>query len=97
MSCGRQCVAIELIKLTPTIRCGISWILRSATLPTSDLLGQAFQIAVACDRSFYDSLYIALAVDTKTELITADERMVNALGSRFSVRRLGSFEANESW
>jgi predicted nucleic acid-binding protein len=60
-------------------------------IPTSDLLGQALQIAVVCDRSFYDSLYVALALATKTELITADERLVNALGSRFPVRWLGAF------
>ena len=60
-------------------------------IPTSDLLSQALQIAMACDRSFYDSLYVALALATKTELITADERLVNALGSRFPVRWLGAF------
>ena len=60
-------------------------------IPTSELLGQALQIAVACDRSFYDSLYVALALATKTEFITADERLVNALGSRFPVRWLGAF------
>ena len=60
-------------------------------VPISDLLGQALQIAVAYERSFYDSLYVALALATKTELITADERMVNALGSRFPVRWLGAF------
>jgi predicted nucleic acid-binding protein len=60
-------------------------------LPTSDLMSEALQIALACDRSFYDSLYVALAVATKTEFITADERLVNALGSRFPVRWLGVF------
>ena len=60
-------------------------------VPASDLLVQALQIAVTCDRSFYDSLYVALALTTKTELITADERLVNALGSRFPVRWLGAF------
>jgi predicted nucleic acid-binding protein len=60
-------------------------------LPTSDLLGQALQIAVGCGRSFYDSLYVALALASKTELLTADERLVNALGSRFPVRWLGAF------
>jgi len=60
-------------------------------VPTSDLLGQALQIAVACDRSFYDSLYVALALTTKTELITADERLVSALGTRFPIRWLGVF------
>lgn len=59
------------------------------TVRTSDLLGDAFRIAVACERSFYDSLYVALAVRTRTELITADERLVNALAGRFPVRWLG--------
>lgn len=59
------------------------------TVPTSDLLDDAFRIAVACERSFYDSLYVALAVSTRTELITADERLVNALAGRFPVRWLG--------
>jgi len=61
------------------------------SLPTSDLLGQALQIAMGCNRSFYDSLYVALALATKTDLITADERLVNALGSRFPIRWLGAF------
>jgi predicted nucleic acid-binding protein len=60
-------------------------------VPTSDLLVQALRIAVTFERSFYDSLYVALAMSTKTELITADERLVNALGSRFPVRWLGAF------
>ena len=60
-------------------------------VPTSDMLTQALHIAVTCDRSFYDSLYIALALTTRTELMTADERLVNALGSRFPVRWLGVF------
>ena len=61
------------------------------TVPASDLLPPAWSIAVAYDRNFYDSLYIALAVVAKTELLTADERLVNALGSRFPVRWLGAF------
>ncbi len=60
-------------------------------VPTADLLVQALRIAVAFERSFYDSLYVALAMSTNTELITADERLVNALGSRFPVRWLGAF------
>lgn len=60
-------------------------------IPTSDLLDRALQIAVDCDCSFYDCPYIALALATKTELVTADERLVNALGSRFPVRWLGVF------
>lgn len=59
-------------------------------VPTADLLVQTLQIAVACQCSFCDSLYVALALATATELITADERLVNALGSRFPVRWLGA-------
>ncbi len=60
-------------------------------IPAQDLLVPTFQIAATYDRSFYDSLYVALAVHAKAELITADERLVNALASRFPVRWLGSF------
>lgn len=60
-------------------------------IPTSDLLGQALKIAVDGNCSFYDSLYVALAAATKTDLVTADERLVNALGCRFPVRWLGTF------
>ena len=60
-------------------------------IPTADLLGKALQIAMNFDRSFYDCLYVALALSTQTELITADERLVNALGSRFPVRWLGAY------
>ena len=59
-------------------------------VPASGLLVQALQIAVTFDRTFYDSLYVALALAAETELITADERLVNALGSRFPVRWLGA-------
>jgi predicted nucleic acid-binding protein len=59
-------------------------------IPAADLLVQTLEIAVTCDCSFYDSLYVALALFTNTELITADERLVNALGHRFPVRWLGS-------
>lgn len=60
-------------------------------VPAEDLLVPALQIAGTCNRSFYDSLYVALALNANTELITADERLVNALGSRFPVRWLGAF------
>lgn len=57
---------------------------------SGELQFQALQISLNCDRSFYDSLYVALAVTTNTQVITADERLVNALGSRFPVRWLGA-------
>ncbi len=62
------------------------------TLPSRSVLPEALKIASDFDRTIHDSIYVALAVATKTELITADERLVNALGSRFPVRWLGVFE-----
>jgi predicted nucleic acid-binding protein len=44
-----------------------------------DLLEQALVFAHGHGRSFYDSLYVALALQRDLPLITADERLVNAL------------------
>jgi predicted nucleic acid-binding protein len=60
-------------------------------LPSRAVLPEACKIAVDFDRTVYDSTYVALAVATGAELMTADERLVNALGSRFPVRWLGAF------
>jgi len=53
-------------------------------------LNRAFQIATDHGRTVYDSLYVALAVQAKTHLITADERLANALAARFPVKWLGA-------
>jgi predicted nucleic acid-binding protein len=60
------------------------------TAPTSSLLKDAFAIAATFDRSVYDCVYVALSVVSNAPLVTADERLVNALGARFPVRWLGS-------
>ena len=61
-----------------------------ATVPSLKLLDQAFQIATAFDRTVYDSLYVALAVQTNSQLITADERLANSLAAHFPVKWLGA-------
>ena len=61
-----------------------------ATVPSLKLLDRAFQIATAHGRSTYDSLYVALAVQTNSQLITADERLANSLAARFPVKWLGA-------
>jgi predicted nucleic acid-binding protein len=43
------------------------------------LLPTAFAIACFTQRTLYDSLYIALAVSTKSHLVTADKKLFNAL------------------
>ena len=60
-------------------------------IPAEDLMVPALQIATAYDRSFYDSLYVALALQANAEFLTADERLANALAARFPVRWLGTF------
>jgi predicted nucleic acid-binding protein len=61
------------------------------TLPSRAVLPEALMIAVDFGRTVYDSTYVAVAVATGSELLTADERLVNALGSRFPVRWLGVY------
>jgi len=47
--------------------------------PSSYLIESALEIAMEKDRTVYDSLYVALAVETKSTMITADKRLVNSL------------------
>jgi predicted nucleic acid-binding protein len=65
-----------------------------ATVASIDLLDSAYQIATTHQRTVYDSLYVALAVQTKTQLITADERLANALAAHFPVKWLGAPSTN---
>ncbi len=62
-----------------------------ATLASVDLVPQALDLAVTYGRTVYDSLYVALAMQSKTKLITADERLANAMAARFPVKWLGAF------
>jgi len=64
--------------------------LRIPTSPSSPLLPEAFSIAVHFERSVYDAVYVALAVTSNRLLVTADERLANALAAHFPVRWLGS-------
>jgi predicted nucleic acid-binding protein len=61
-----------------------------ATVPSLKLLDTAFQIAKIHGRSIYDCLYVALAVQAKSQLITADERLANSLAAHFPIRWLGA-------
>lgn len=60
------------------------------TVSSLVLLPEALKIAFANDRAVYDCLYLALAVASHTDLITADERLANAMASRFPVKWLGA-------
>jgi predicted nucleic acid-binding protein len=47
--------------------------------PSRLVLEGALEIALGTGRSVYDSVYVALAVALECQLVTADERLVNAL------------------
>ena len=61
------------------------------TSPSKMLLQQAVMMAFDFGRSVYDCLYVTLAARSKKQLITADERLANALAARFPVKWLGAF------
>lgn len=60
------------------------------TVPSLTLLKSAFGIATAFNRTVYDSLYVALAIDLNVHFVTADERLANALAASLPVTWLGS-------
>jgi predicted nucleic acid-binding protein len=60
------------------------------TVSSFALLNRAFDIATTFGPSFYDCLYVALAESSETELITADEKLVNALALQCPVKWLGA-------
>ncbi len=64
--------AVELIQDMLTLPLTIT--------PTEVLLEAAVRLAMRTGRTVYDSLYLALAVDQRTRLLTSDRRLVNALG-----------------
>lgn len=51
--------------------------------PASDLLDDAYRIAIAHHRTVYDSLYLALSLRAGCRFVTADEKFVNAVGAAF--------------
>ncbi|MBE3123419.1 MAG: type II toxin-antitoxin system VapC family toxin [Planctomycetes bacterium] len=47
--------------------------------PSGHLVEAALELALRTKRTVYDCLYLALAVRTKTVLVSGDKRLVNAL------------------
>ena len=65
--------------------------LQVVSVASSPLLGNAFAIAATFDRTVSDALYIAVAAESGAPVITADERLVNRLASRFPIQWLGAY------
>ncbi len=64
------------------------------SFPSSALIEPAMSIGRAYGRAVYDSLYVALAIQTKTQLITADEKLANSLAGRLPVIWLGAIHSS---
>ncbi|MGO9648775.1 MAG: type II toxin-antitoxin system VapC family toxin [Terriglobales bacterium] len=56
----------------------------------ADFLPEALHIALLYGRTFYDSLYVTLALNCSVDFVTADERLANALAAHLPVKWLGA-------
>ncbi|MGH9744921.1 MAG: type II toxin-antitoxin system VapC family toxin [Candidatus Acidiferrales bacterium] len=61
------------------------------TVPSVAVLRLAFEIAIACGRTVYDSVYVALAQLSAAQFVTADEKLVNALEGKYPVISLARY------
>lgn len=52
--------------------------------PVAPLTPTAFTISVTHNRSFYDSVYVALALREACTLVTADAKLINALSRHYA-------------
>ncbi len=85
--------AVRVGRCTRAVANGSLTELRERGLPTvrSDILiEQALRIAMTFDRTVYDSLYVALAIESGAQLVTADERLANTLAAHLPVKWLGA-------
>jgi predicted nucleic acid-binding protein len=64
-------------------------------IPDEALFGAAFTLATTHERSFYDSLYVALALREACQLVTADKRLFNSLKGAYpeTILWLGDVQA----
>lgn len=60
-------------------------------IPCVDVIWEAHLLGRAFDRSIYDCIYAAVAVKLKAQLVTADERLANAVGAKLPVVWIGFF------
>ena len=60
------------------------------TISSFQLADRALSIATAFHRTGYDSIYLALAVDSSATFVTADEKLANAVAAHLPVKWLGA-------
>jgi predicted nucleic acid-binding protein len=51
--------------------------------PSATLLDEAVRLAITHQRTMYDALYVALNIRERCRNVTANERLVNAIGAVF--------------
>jgi predicted nucleic acid-binding protein len=59
------------------------------TIASLFILRSAFAIANSHGRAVYDCLYVALAEALEVDFVTADEKLANALASKYSIISIG--------
>lgn len=55
------------------------------------LLADALPVALSTGRTLHDCVYVALAMASKSQFVTADESLANALAARLPVKWLGAY------
>lgn len=60
------------------------------TVSSESLIERALSIASDFNRTVYDSIYVALALESRGELVTADEKLANAIAAYLPVKWLGA-------
>jgi predicted nucleic acid-binding protein len=60
------------------------------TVSAAGLMKSALDIAARYGCSVYDCVYVALAVTSHCQLVTADEKLANALAAHLPVKLLGA-------
>jgi predicted nucleic acid-binding protein len=87
------CKAVHKNACTPTdAKKGLALLTEQAlrTISSRSLLDSALEIAIRYRRSMYDSIYAALAHASGSQLVTADEKLANALAAHLPVKWLGA-------
>lgn len=60
------------------------------TVPSETLVEPALVIATTFDRTEYDGSYVALAIESRGQLVMADETLANTVAAHLPVKWLGT-------
>ena len=66
----------------------LEFIASCASMRSSDLAAQAFEISLETKMTFYDSLFLAAAVQENVPLLTLDKKMYQSTKAKYNVQML---------